>query len=271
MSNEPTADPVAVPFEITFRSGPGAGGGRTRPRPGAAHLDRVSGFDLAAAYRVQSINIDKRIADGAVLVGHKVGLTNPAMQAQLGVREPDFGQVLDDMRVAADAEISIGDFIAPRIEPEIAFILGRDLIGPRIMSADVLFATEAVAPALEIIDSRITDWKIKLVDTVADNASSARVVVGEPRPLRGMGLIGLQGRMERDGEVIGSGRGADVFGDPAAAVAWLVNTLAEFGQHLKAGEVVIPGALCASAPLVAGSAFKSDIDNLGSVSVRVVA
>jgi 2-keto-4-pentenoate hydratase len=270
VSIEPTADSVAVPFETLLAVAHELAAAERERVPIQPISARMAGFDLDAAYRVQSINIENRIADGAVLVGHKVGLTNPAMQVQLGVRDPDFGHVLDDMRVAAGTEVSLSEFIAPRIEPEIAFILGRDLIGPRIMSADVLFATEAVAPALEIIDSRIADWKIKLVDTVADNASSSRVVVGEPRALNGMGLIDLHGRMERDGEVIGSGRGADVLGDPAAAVAWLVNTLSEYGQHLKAGEVVIPGALCASAPLVARSEFRADIDNLGSVSVRVV-
>ncbi|MEX2547959.1 MAG: fumarylacetoacetate hydrolase family protein [Chloroflexota bacterium] len=267
---EPIAPPGALPHETLSK---------IADELAAAERDRMQiqpissrhpAFDVAAAYIVQTTNIERRIAAGAALVGQKVGLTNRAMQAQLGVNEPDFGRLLDDMQVPAGAEVSLSDFIQPRIEPEIAFILRRDVVGPRAMRADVLSATEAVAPALEIIDSRIADWRITLVDTVADNASSARVVIGAPRSVRDLELIAMEGRLERDGEVVGAGRGADVLGDPAAAVAWLVNKLAEFGQSLKAGEVVISGALCASVPLGSGAAFKAELDGVGSVTVRVM-
>lgn len=269
MPIEPIAHPGAVPLETLSAIADGLAAAE-RDRVAVQPVsDRHPGFDLASAYRVQTININRRIDAGARLIGHKVGLTNPAMQAQLGVREPDFGRLLDDMQVTAGAQVSLADFIQPRIEPEIAFILGRDVIGPRAMRADVLSATEAVAPALEIIDSRIADWKIKLVDTVADNASSSRVVIGPLHSPRDLELIAMEGRIERDGEVVASGRGAAVLGDPAAAVAWLVNVLAEFGESLKAGEVIIPGALTASFPLASGTWFRADLDGLGSVAVRV--
>lgn len=231
---------------------------------------RHGGFDVVAAYRVQSIVIGRRLASGARLVGHKVGLTNPAMQKQLGVHEPDFGRLLDDMEIAADGEVSLATLIQPRIEPEIAFILGRDLTGPGVTTADVIAATEAVAPALEIIDSRIVDWRITLADTVADNASSARFAIGPRRPIGELDLAALEGTLERDGEVVGSGQGAAVLGNPAAAVAWLANTLAALGESLTATEVIIPGALCASVPLTGGSFFRAAIGDLGAVTVRAV-
>jgi 2-keto-4-pentenoate hydratase len=232
---------------------------------------RVPDFSLEQAYAVQSAVIGRRLAGGAQLVGHKVGLTNVAMQKQLGVDQPDFGRLLDDMALEADAEISLATLIAARIEPEIAFILGSALVGPTVTVEDVIAATEAVAPALEIIDSRIADWKITLVDTVADNASSSRFVIGPRRAVGSLELAEIEGQLHVDGVVAGSGAGSAVLGHPAAAVAWLANTLAEFGESLAAGEVIIPGALCASVPLVAGSTYRAEIGDLGAVSVKVVA
>ena len=232
---------------------------------------RFDGFDVESAYAVQSIVMGRRLAAGARLVGHKVGLTNVAMQHQLGVSEPDFGRFLDDMEIPADGGVALVDLIQPRIEPEIAFVLARDLAGPDVTPGDVLAATDSVAPALEIIDSRIADWQIRLADTVADNASSSRFVVGPRRPVDGLDLAALEGRLIRDGEVVGSGRGEAVLGDPAAAVAWLVNMLARFGESLRAGEVILPGALCASVPLASGRIFRNEMGDLGAVSVEVVA
>jgi 2-keto-4-pentenoate hydratase len=234
---------------------------------------RFAAFDVADAYRVQTINLRRRLDGGANRLGHKVGLTNRKMQEQLGVSEPDFGFLLDDMQVPDGHALALGAFIAPRIEPEICFLMDRDLVGPGITRVDVMDATSALAPALEVIDSRIADWKIKLVDTVADNASSARVVVGPWTEVDGTGfdLISLEGWIERDGTVVATGHGSDVFGDPALAIAWLVNKLAEFGSGIRAGEIVIPGALTASLPLESGSRFTAAIDGLGSVSVGVVA
>ncbi len=232
---------------------------------------RFDGFDVESAYAVQSIVIGRRLSAGARLVGHKVGLTNVAMQQQLGVDEPDFGRFLDDMEIPADGSVRLGDLIQPRIEPEIAFVLAHDLAGPGVTAGDVLAATDSVAPALEIIDSRIADWRIKLADTVADNASSSRFVVGPRRPVTGVDLVALEGALVRDGEVAGVGHGEAVLGDPAAAVAWLINTLARYGESVSAGEVILPGALCASVPLNSGRVFKTEMGDLGSVSVEVVA
>jgi 2-oxopent-4-enoate hydratase len=231
---------------------------------------RHTGFSVADAYSVQALVMGRRLSAGAKLVGHKLGLTNPAMQKQLGVDEPDFGRLLDDMELTDGGEVSLATLIQPRIEPEICFVLGRGLAGPGVTAADVLAATEAVAPALEIIDSRIADWRITLPDTVADNASSARVVVGPRKPVAGLDLAAMAGTLRRDGEVVGSGTGAAVLGDPAAAVAWLANTLAGFGDSLVAGEIVIPGALCASIPLASGREFVAALEGLGEVSIRVV-
>ena len=233
--------------------------------------ERFEGFDVESAYAVQSIVMGRRLAAGARLVGHKVGLTNVAMQKQLGVDEPDFGRFLDDMEIPGDGEVRLSGLIQPRIEPEIAFVLSRDLAGPGVTTEDVLAATESVAPALEIIDSRIADWRIKLADTVADNASSARFVVGPRRPVAGLDLAALEGSLVRDGEVVGAGQGSAVLGDPAAAVAWLVNMLARFGESLSAGEVILPGALCASVPLSSGRVFRTEMGDLGAVTVEVVA
>jgi 2-keto-4-pentenoate hydratase len=231
---------------------------------------RVPGFSLEQAYAVQSAVIGRRLGGGAQIAGHKVGLTNIAMQQQLGVDEPDFGRLLDDMAIEADGEISLATLLQPRIEPEIAFILGSPLAGPAVTVEDVLAATEAVAPALEIIDSRIADWKITLLDTVADNASSSRFVLGPRRAVGSLDLAAIEGRLDVDGTLAGSGTGAAVLGHPAAAVAWLANTLAAFGESLAAGEVIIPGALCASVPLVLGSTYRAEIGDLGAVSVTVI-
>lgn len=185
------------------------------------------GFDVADAYAVQQINLRRRIAAGARLVGHKIGLTSQPMQELLGVAEPDFGYILDDMVLSNDATVPVDRFCAPRVEPEIAFLLHRPLRGPGVTVADVHAATEAVAVALEIVDSRIADWKLTLPDTVADNASSGAVVLGEWVPFAAdLDLPGLHAALHLDGAEIAAGWGSAVLGDPAAAVAWLANALA---------------------------------------------
>ncbi len=183
--------------------------------PVAPIASRYDGFDVSAAYEVQRMLLERRLANGARLIGRKVGLTSAAMQTQLGVSEPDFGYLLDEMEVKSGGEIRLIDLISPRIEPEIAFILARDVRGPGATRDDVLAATEAVAPALEIIDSRIIDWKIALPDTVADNASSARFVVGRRRPIDGLDLAAVAVELLGDGNAVGSGTGAAVLGHPA--------------------------------------------------------
>jgi 2-keto-4-pentenoate hydratase len=225
----------------------------------------------ADAYRVQMINVERRLAAGHRIVGGKVGLTSLAMQKMMGVSEPDFGHLLDDMILANCAECRVGELMLPRIEPEIAFLLSRDLRGPGVTREDVLEATECVTPALEIIDTRIRNWKITLADTIADNASSARVVLGTERiPPRRFDLAGIAMQLEKNGSVVEGGVGAAVLGHPAEPVAWLANKLAEFGQSLASGSIVIPGALCRAVDIAAGDSITAWFGPLGSVSVRFV-
>jgi 2-keto-4-pentenoate hydratase len=225
------------------------------------------GFDVAAAYRVQTLVWQRRLAEGHRPVGHKVGLTSAAMQRQLGVDEPDYGRLHDGMEVTGTFDLR--QLIQARIEPEIAFVLGADLVGPNVTQEAVLEATASVAPALEIIDSRIESWRISLADTVADNASSARFVLGARMPLDDRDLAGVEATLEVGGEVVGSGSGAAVLGHPAAAVAWLANTLATYGEHLESESIVLPGAMCASVPLQPGSTIVGAFGWLGEVRVRV--
>nr|AMK59590.1 2-keto-4-pentenoate hydratase [uncultured bacterium UPO76] len=240
---------------------------RTRV-PVAPLSARVPGLTAADAYAIQLENIRERRAAGAVIRGHKVGLTSRAMQEMLGVREPDYGHLLDDMLLADGSTVPIERFVQPRVEVEIAFRLGRTLKGPGVEAGDVLAATDAVAPSIEIIDSRIADWKIGLTDTIADNASSAAVVTGRWILLReAPPLGGIAAELMLDGTLEASGRGADVLGDPARAVAWLANALAAFDTALEAGHVVMPGSCTKAITVRAGSRVEGRFAGLGSVSV----
>lgn len=230
--------------------------------------ERWSQFDVEDAYAVQLINVDSRIAAGGVLRGHKVGLTSRVMQEMLGVNEPDYGHLLEDMFVGDGDAVAVAALCAPRAEMEIAFHLARRLEGPGCTVADVAAACDHVTAAIEIIDSRIRDWKLTLPDTVADNGSSARAVVGSPRvPYGTVDLVATQGVLLRNGEKVESGTGAAVLGDPAAAVAWLVNKLAEFGAALEAGSVVLPGACARAVPVAAGDTISAEFDGIGGVKV----
>lgn len=224
------------------------------------------------AYAVQQVIARRRIAAGSRIVGWKLGLTSAAMQKQLGVDQPDYGPVLSDRVVPDGAGVRADELIQPRIEAEIAFVLGRDLSGPGVTTADVRAATEAVAPALEVIDSRIRDWRISLADTIADVASTARVIVGSTRtPLEAsLDVRELRVVLERDGDVVGEGLGAAALGDPLEAVAWAANTLGALGVTLAADHVIMTGALHASVPIQAGETYRAAIDPLGAVSVRIV-
>ncbi|MGW1719131.1 2-keto-4-pentenoate hydratase [Streptomyces sp. NPDC002156] len=231
----------------------------------------LPGLDLADAYAVQRDNIAWRQADGASVVGHKVGLTSAAMQRLLGVDEPDFGHLLDDMVHRDGSTVLAGHYCQPRIEPEICFLLARPLHGPGVTVEDVLDATEAVAPALEIVDSRIRDWKITLVDTAADNASSGGLVCGAWTPLDEVpDLAVVLVDLMVDGERVAAGSGKEVLGHPAAAVAWLANTLAAFGTFLEPGHLVLPGAMTTAPFVSAGQKIEARFSGLGPVSVTFV-
>jgi 2-keto-4-pentenoate hydratase len=223
------------------------------------------------AYRIQMINVDRRVASGRKIVGRKIGLTSLAMQKMLGVDEPDFGHLFDDMMLVNGGECRVNTLMLPRVEPEIAFVLGRELRRPGITCHDVLAAADYVTPALEIIDTRIRDWKITLADTIADNASSARVVLGERKTKpAALDLAAVAMTLQKNNAVVEQGVGSAVLGHPAEPVAWLANKLAEFSQTLAAGSVVIPGALCRAIDVRAGDLIVANFEGLGSVSVRFV-
>jgi 2-keto-4-pentenoate hydratase len=228
-----------------------------------------SNLSPADAYRIQMINIERAVAAGRRIVGRKIGLTSLAMQKMMGVDEPDFGHLFDDMMLASGDECRVSTLMIPRVEPEIAFVLARELRGPGVTRDDVLKATDYVTPALEIIDTRIRDWKITLADTIADNASSARVVLGkEHTSPTDYDLAAIAMTLEKNGAKVEEGVGAAVLGHPAEPLAWLANKLAEFGQTLAAGSIVIPGALCRAVDVAAGDSITARFGPLGSVSVR---
>jgi 2-keto-4-pentenoate hydratase len=250
----------------------------------AAQLDRAerdrvaidppaasSEMTLADAYRIQMINVDRRVAGGRRIVGRKIGLTSVAMQKMLGVSEPDFGHLFDDMLLPSDGECRVETLMLPRVEPEIAFVLARELRGPGVTRQDVLVAADYVTPALEIIDTRIRDWKITLADTIADNASSARVVLGDRKTKPStLDLAAVAMTLQKNGAVVEQGVGSAVLGHPAEPVAWLANKLAEFGQTLAAGSLIIPGALCRAVDVRTGDSVIANFEGLGSVTMRFV-
>jgi 2-keto-4-pentenoate hydratase len=223
------------------------------------------------AYRIQVEGVRLRVAAGDPVRGHKVGLTAKVMQQQFGVDTPDFGQLRASMFHPEGTPLSTADLIAPRVEPEVSFVLRRPLAGPGVTVSDVLAATDFVVPSLEIIDSRITDWQIGIVDTIADNASSALAVVGGNRTDVGdidPRLIGVT--LRSNGEVVETGASGAVLGNPATAVAWLANTLAAHGQSLGEGDLIMPGSCTRAVPLEAGQTVRADFDTLGHVSVTFV-
>jgi len=230
----------------------------------AVHPD----LSAADAYAVQLAQVATWTANCAVVKGHKVGLTSAAMQRQLGVDQPDFGHLLDTMFLPEGTTADYGRLLQPKAEPEIAFVLDRPLRGPGVTVAEALAAVDFVLPALEIIDSRIADWKITLPDTIADNASSGAVVLGS-RPVRPDSVdLALTGcLLYRNGRIEGTGAGGAVLGSPVNALVWLANTLAPLGVTLEAGHVVLPGSVCAAIPFGPGDTVSAAFDRMGSVSI----
>lgn len=224
--------------------------------------------DVAQAYQVQLAQIEARLAAGRRIVGRKIGLTSPAVQKQLGVGEPDFGHLTDEMVFGDNAVLTHEDLRQPRVEAEVALILGRDLDMPNATIADVIAATDYVLPSLEIVASRIADWKIGILDTVADNASAGAVVLGGPaRRLEGIDLSGCGMVMTINGEIVSRGEGSDCLGSPLNAAAWLARTSFALGRPLRAGEVILTGALGPMRPVAPGDQVHAVIDGLGTVSV----
>ncbi|MEU5030593.1 2-keto-4-pentenoate hydratase [Streptomyces milbemycinicus] len=225
--------------------------------------------DIQAAYAVQRVNVERAVAEGRRVVGRKIGLTSPAVQSQLGVGQPDFGTLFADTALPEGGPIAAGRLIQPKVEAEVAIVLGADLPHRDCTVADVLRATEFALPALEIVDSRNADWDITIVDTVADNASSGLFVLGAtPVPLSGLDLRGVRMTMTCGGEAVSEGTGADCLGSPLNAAVWLASTLAAMGDPLQAGDVVLTGALGPMAVASPGDRFEARISQLGRVSVE---
>ncbi|NLW78237.1 MAG: 2-keto-4-pentenoate hydratase [Ruminococcaceae bacterium] len=224
------------------------------------------------AYKIQLDVVQMKLGAGQVVVGKKIGLTNFAMQARRGINEPDYGHVFDVLMGNQEVPISLSTLIQPKMEAEIAFVLKEDLKGPGVTAAQVLAATAGVMASFEVVDSRIADWKIELADTVADNASCGRVILGgklvpvENLDLRTVGLV-----LERNGEIVDTAAGAVVLGGPAESVAWLANKLGSMGVALKAGEFIMSGSFTITYAIEAGDVYHAHFGGVGSVKARFIA
>jgi 2-keto-4-pentenoate hydratase len=238
------------------------------------------GIDVVDAYEIQLGNIRRKIAAGARVRGHKVGLSSPVMQQMMGVDEPDYGHLLDSMVLDQDAPIPAARYCYPRIEVEIGYVLGSALPGAGCTEADVLAATEYIVPSLELIDSRITDWRIKLADTIADNASSAGVILGAERKTpaelaaAGVDLSDIDAVLYQEGGSTGGegwaeiarGNTSAVLGNPTACVAWLARKVAGFGVKLEAGHLILPGSCTRAIDAQPGTVFRAEFAGLGTVT-----
>jgi 2-keto-4-pentenoate hydratase len=229
--------------------------------------DELEPNDIVAAYAVQAANTRHWIQAGRRLIGRKIGLTSQAVQTQLGVDRPDFGALFADMAIADGGELLASSVLQPKAEAEVALIFGADLTGAKVTREQVAAAVAVAAPAIEIVDSRIADWKITFADTVADNGSSAFFVLGKARrPLQGLDLWSCGMVLEVNGQVVSLGAGAACLGHPLNAATWLAQTLAELGEGLRAGDVVLTGALGPMVALRAGDKVTATIGGLGSVN-----
>ena len=240
---------------------------RTAVRPIPPLIEAAPGLEVADSYEIQTINIRREMDAGARLVGHKIGLTSPAMQQMMGVDVPDFGHLLDTMVLDISRPVSLAGFVQPRVEVEIAYVLDTELRGPGITRADVEAAARHVLPCLELIDSRIQDWRIGLMDTIADNASSAAVLLGaDEYPVDVIREPRAASLLIND-ELVAEGSTADVLGHPAEAVAWLANALGEFGVPLEAGHIVLSGSCTRAVDVRPGDRVSARFDGLGAVDV----
>ncbi|MBN2323507.1 MAG: fumarylacetoacetate hydrolase family protein [Spirochaetes bacterium] len=229
---------------------------------------RFKGITVEDAYRIQMENVARRTGGGERIIGKKIGLTSFPMQKMLGVFEPDYGHLFESMLLLRN-ELDMSKVIQPKAEGELAFVMGKDLKGPGITPFDILRGTEFILPAIEIIDSRVADWKIKIQDTIADNASSAFIAVGtkalavEEVDLYTTGMV-----LCKNGEVVATGAAAAVMGNPVNAVAWLVNKLSEFGVGVREGEIILSGSLTSAVDIGANDVLEVTFDRLGSVLLK---
>jgi 2-oxopent-4-enoate/cis-2-oxohex-4-enoate hydratase len=231
---------------------------------------RETTIEIDDAYAISLRLLRRRESDGERLIGKKIGVTSKPVQDMLGVHQPDFGFLTDRMHIADGSKVSLAaaKLIQPRAEGEIAFVLKKDLRGPGVTEEQVLDATDYVSPCFEIVDSRIRDWKIRIQDTVADNASCGVFVVGAARVApRSLDLAAVQMEIRKNGAHIASGTGAAVQGHPATAVAWLANTLGRFDIPFLAGEIILSGSLAPLLPITPGDRFDMSLNGIGSASI----
>lgn len=230
-------------------------------------------FDLTIedAYKIQLKVIELKKKRGEKVIGKKIGLTSKRMQEALGVYQPDYGHITDRMIIEEDFPIRLSELIQPKIEVEITFVLKEDLEGPGVTTADVLSATKGVIPSFEVIDSRIKNWKIKIQDTIADNASIGRVILGSTlKDILGLDLRTVGVVVKKNGEIIQTAAGAAVLGSPVNSVAWLANKLSEYGVSLKAGEIILSGSLIAAIDIKKGDVVQAEFGNgLNTVTAYV--
>lgn len=229
----------------------------------------IAGLD--AAYAVAELNTRARLESGRRVVGLKVGLTSRAVQQQLGVDQPDFGVLFDDMEFLNGQDVPMARLLQPKVEAEIAFVVGRDVTGSAPSYSEFLSCLRYALPAIEIVDSAIADWKISLVDTVADNASAGLYVLGDqPVPLGALSLGALGMQMDKNGQPVSTGSGAACLGHPLRAAFWLARTMASRGQGLRQGQVILSGALGPMIPVAAGDLVQASVGALGSVACRFI-
>ncbi len=223
-------------------------------------------IDVVDSYEIQLLNIRQRLQAGARVNGHKVGLSARAMQEMMGVDEPDYGHLLSDMELFGDEPVEARRYCYPRVEVEVAFILGETLPGEGCTEEDVIRATAYVAPAIELIDSRVLDWNIRIADTIADNASSAGYVLGPERVRpEDVDLKAIEAVLVRNGDKVAEGRSDAVLGNPVTAVSWLADKVAAFGVTLEKGHVILPGSMHRAIDVRPGDDFVADFQDFGSV------
>ena len=259
MSDKKTVDEIALQLRNAIKTG--------TPIPPIREIIGVE--DIETAYAIQRVNTQHRISKGARIVGKKIGLTSKAVQTQLGVDQPDYGMLFNTMEVLTGDTIPWNELMQPKVEAEIAFILGKDLDHTSMTVSDVISAIDYAVASIEIVGSRIQNWDIKITDTVADNASASHFVIGHrPVKLKDFDLINCQMSMDKNGKTVSKGTGASCLGSPINATLWLARTMAHLGEPLRKGELVLTGAMGPMSKVEKGDQIVARFYALGEVSIN---